>query len=391
MALLDFMKQGTQWLTDNTGMDWNTVQRDPGLAAKRLMGGEVSPYQAQPQPTQNNLLATPENIVPNPEMQNRMTYNSPQSDAEFFPDYRTVQNDTNFDYTPTIDGGYNLPIRTFEDKAENARANDSSLYGNYQDTNGYDRNRKEAQVLDYGNRVTYQNLPQTKADYQTGLEAEDKLYGDYPMLGFTEISPYRRADKPIPGGQEEFELTNAATAKNDNTAADKEVEDGIKRDLIKEQNVPSLLTSKPRPLDAAYNQFTNTTPDTATKEISWLDSLLGDDGSVVNLDQFDKTNEFNPNDGASGNSGEQGVWDTIVNFGRGIGTDEGGEVDSIDQTLVNTAPAERKDYLQLRKNTEIAIQIDALDVPDARKIELYNQKGIPVPDKYGMKGLISKK
>ena len=39
MALLDFMKQGTQWLTDNTGMDWNTVQRDPGMAAKRLMGG----------------------------------------------------------------------------------------------------------------------------------------------------------------------------------------------------------------------------------------------------------------------------------------------------------------------------------------------------------------
>ena len=41
MALLDFMKQGTQWLTDNTGMDWNTVQRDPGLAAKRLMGAPV--------------------------------------------------------------------------------------------------------------------------------------------------------------------------------------------------------------------------------------------------------------------------------------------------------------------------------------------------------------
>ena len=109
MELLDFMKQGTQWLTDNTGMDWNTVQRDPGLAAKRLMGGEVSPYQAQPQPTQNNLLATPENIVVDPSMQNRVTYNNP----EFTPDYRTVQNTTNFDYTPTIDGGYNLPIRTF--------------------------------------------------------------------------------------------------------------------------------------------------------------------------------------------------------------------------------------------------------------------------------------
>ena len=57
MALLDFMKQGTQWLTDNTGMDWNKVQSDPGLAAKRLMGAPVdlnSQYQAQP--TQANLL-----------------------------------------------------------------------------------------------------------------------------------------------------------------------------------------------------------------------------------------------------------------------------------------------------------------------------------------------
>ena len=41
MALLDFMKQGTQWLTDNTGMDWNKVQSDPGMAAKRLMGAPV--------------------------------------------------------------------------------------------------------------------------------------------------------------------------------------------------------------------------------------------------------------------------------------------------------------------------------------------------------------
>ena len=33
MALLDFMKQGTQWLTDNTGMDWNKVQSDPGISS----------------------------------------------------------------------------------------------------------------------------------------------------------------------------------------------------------------------------------------------------------------------------------------------------------------------------------------------------------------------
>ena len=102
MALLDFIKQGTQWLTDNTGMDWNKVQADPGLAAKRLMGAPVdlnSQYQAQP--TQNNLLdvvTAPEKIVVDPAMQNRVTYNNP----EFTPDYRTVQNDTNFDYEPTV-------------------------------------------------------------------------------------------------------------------------------------------------------------------------------------------------------------------------------------------------------------------------------------------------
>ena len=186
MALLDFMKQGTQWLTDNTGMDWNTVQRDPGLAAKRLMGGEVSPYQAQP--TQNNLLATPENIVVDPVMQNRMTYNSPQTDAEFFPDYKTVQNTSSLD----------------------------DLHGN---NNGWDRNRREPQVLDYSNRQTYQNLPQKKADYEAGLEAEDQLYGNYPMLGFTEIAPGLRASDTIPGGYSDLDKINAANAKNDDTAA----------------------------------------------------------------------------------------------------------------------------------------------------------------------------
>ena len=167
------------------------------------------------------------------------------------------------------------------------------------------------------------------------------------------------------------------------------------------------MISNDRPLQTAYNQFQNTSNTSTPKETSWLDSLKWSDDSngaamveyftdkrdrdsVVNLDQSYNTNELNPNDGASGSSGEQGIWDTLVNFGRGFGT-EGGAVDSIDQTLVNALPEERKDYLQLRKNTEIAIQIDALDVPDARKIELYNQKGIPVPDKYGMQGLISKK
>ena len=386
MALLDFMKQGTQWLTDNTGMDWNTVQRDPGLAAKRLMGGEVSPYQAQPQPTQNNLLATPENIVVDPSMQNRVTYNNP----EFTPDYRTVQNTTNFDYTPTIDGGYNLPIRTFEDKAENARANANSLYGNYQDTNGYDRNRKEAQVLNFDNRVTYQNLPQKKADYEAGLIAEDKLYGDYPMTGFTEIAPGLRASEQIKGGYSEVDLIN-----EDNQRKFEEEQNDIKQ---AEKDKESF----------EFNPHPNRTPDTTPKETSWLDSLMwgddsngaammeyfrngGDRKSVVDFDQSYKTNEFNPNDGSSGNSGDQGVFDTVVNFGRGIFSDEGEASDSKDPVLANTAPKDRDAYLKLRQDEQTAIQIDALDIPDARKIELYNQKGIPVPDKYGMKGLISKK
>ena len=99
MALLDFMKQGTQWLTDNTGMDWNTVQRDPGMAAKRLMGGPVDlSSQQQYQQSQNNLLdaATPNEIVAAPEMQNRMTYNTqPQ------PDMSAVNQYSDFNYIPS--------------------------------------------------------------------------------------------------------------------------------------------------------------------------------------------------------------------------------------------------------------------------------------------------
>jgi hypothetical protein len=323
------------------------------------MGAPVdlnSQYQAQP--TQDNLLGTPENIVVDPAMQNRVTYNNP----EFTPDYRTVQNDTNFDYEPTVANNY-------YNKEENARANANSLYGNYQDTNGYDRNTKQPQVLNFDNRATYQNLPQKKEDYQAGLGKE--MYQDYPMLGFTEIAPGLRASEPIKGGYSKVDLIN-----EDNQRKFEEEQNDIKQ---VEKDKESF----------EFNPFPNTTPDTATKEISWLDSLLGDDGSVVNLDQSYKTNEFNPNDGSSGNSGEQGVFDTIVNFGRGIFTPEGAASDSKDPVLANTAPKERDAYLKLRQDEQTAIQIDALDVPDARKIELYNQKGIPVPDKYMMKGLIN--
>ena len=375
MALLDFMKQGTQWLTDNTGMDWNKVQSDPGLAAKRLMGGNVSPYQPQAQQTQASLLSTPENIVVDPAMQNRVTYNNP----EFTPDYRTVQNDTNFNYEPTV-------ANNFYNAEENARANSNSLYGNYQDTNGYDRNKKEAQVLDFSNRETYQNTPQNKEQYQAGME--DGLYKNYPTLGFTEIAPGLRASEPIKGGYSQVDLLNAE----------------IQRKFEEEQN--AIAKAKQDKINQEFNPQQNTTPTTTPKETSWLDSLKwsddsngaamveyftdgGDRDSVVNFDQSYNTNVYTPNKApATGNPGDQGIFDTIVNFTRGLGTD-GEAVDSKDPVYANTAPEERDDYLKFRKDEEAAIQIDALDVPDARKIELYNQKGIPVPDKYMMKGLIN--
>ena len=147
MALLDFMKQGTQWLTDNTGMDWNKVQSDPGLAAKRLMGAPVDlSSQQQYQQSQNNLLdtATPNEIVVAPEMQNRMTYNTqPQ------PDMSAVNQYNNFDYEPT-------PLKPYY----NSEESDITRQKDYIPVSqgGYEEPTENAQVYayDYAKR---QNAP----------------------------------------------------------------------------------------------------------------------------------------------------------------------------------------------------------------------------------------
>jgi len=110
MALLDFMKQGTQWLTDNTGMDWNKVQSDPGLAAKRLMGAPVdlnSQYQAQP--TQTNLLDTSAQLVVDPAMQNRQTF-IPDA-QQIKPNMAAVNQYNDYDYEPT-------PLKPYYNKEE---------------------------------------------------------------------------------------------------------------------------------------------------------------------------------------------------------------------------------------------------------------------------------
>ena len=377
MALLDFMKQGTQWLTDNTGMDWNTVQRDPGMAAKRLMGGPVDlSSQQQYQQSQNNLLdaATPENIVVDPAMQNRVTYGQEQ----ITPDYRTVQNTTNFEYEPTVANNY-------YNAEENARANANSLYGNYQGTNGYDRNTKEAQELDYANRATYQNLPQTKEVYEAGLLEEDKLYGDYPMTGFTEIAPGLRASEPIAGGVTTDELINA--------------ENQRKFELEQE----AIAKAKQDAINLEFNPQQNMTVD------GFRPTLNGKPNDVVNFDQNDtyRTNEVNTNDGVTREFGSPFDWLTkgLPGFGK---NDEGYAVDktpydagTIAKKNVGVIPDIKniENKLELPENAKFkldeakarAAQIDALEAPDATKIQLYQEYGIPIPDKYGMKGLLTGK
>jgi len=123
MGLLDFMKQGTQWLTDNTGMDWNAVQTDPGLAAKRLMGAPVdlnSQYQAQP--TQDNLLNVETPTSNNPTWDETTGWTTPTKNQmsegimtplvedNIYPNMNQVNTETSLPPSLTI-GGYDRNIR----------------------------------------------------------------------------------------------------------------------------------------------------------------------------------------------------------------------------------------------------------------------------------------
>jgi len=133
MALLDFMKQGTQWLTDNTGMDWNKVQSDPGLAAKRLMGAPVdlsSQYQAQP--TQANLLQV----------------TTPTSDGSSWNEATGWTKDT----PNQISNGIMTPLVGDNVYPNMGQVNTETSESPSLTIGGYDRNKKEAQVLNFSNR-----------------------------------------------------------------------------------------------------------------------------------------------------------------------------------------------------------------------------------------------
>ena len=216
MALLDFMKQGTQWLTDNTGMDWNKVQSDPGLAAKRLMGGEVSPYQAQP--AQANLLdaATPNEIVVAPEMQNRMTYNTqPQPDMSAVNQY----NDFNFiptkrndfynkaesditrqkDYIPVSEGGYeeptkNAPVYAYDyANRQNAPMADSDVMGKAQDMSllnaADDTEMSQLNVEQIDTTIPVENASKNTVYEQNNLAIADAIASQAQQPDYASASP----------------------------------------------------------------------------------------------------------------------------------------------------------------------------------------------------------
>ena len=148
MALLDFMKQGTQWLTDNTGMDWNKVQADPGLAAKRLMGAPVdlnSQYQAQP--TQANLLDTSAQIVVDPAMQNRQDI-IPDA-QQIKPNMAAVNQYNDFDYEPT-------PLKPYYNKEESDITRQKGYIPVSQ--GGYAESTENAPVISY-DYATRANAP----------------------------------------------------------------------------------------------------------------------------------------------------------------------------------------------------------------------------------------
>ena len=153
MALLDFMKQGTQWLTDNTGMDWNKVQSDPGLAAKRLMGAPVdlnSQYQAQP--TQNNLLDTSAQLVVDPAMQNRQTF-IPDA-QQIKPNMAAVNQYNNFDYEPT-------PLKPYYNREESDITRQKGYIPVSQ--GGYAESTENAPVISY-DYATRANAPMANSD-----------------------------------------------------------------------------------------------------------------------------------------------------------------------------------------------------------------------------------
>ena len=203
MALLDFMKQGTQWLTDNTGMDWNKVQSDPGLAAKRLMGAPVdlnSQYQAQP--TQANLLDTSAQLVVDPAMQNRQTF-IPDA-QQIKPNMAAVNQYNNFDYEPT-------PLKPYYNREESDITRQKGYIPVSQ--GGYAESTENAPVISY-DYATRANAPMADSDVMGKAQDMSLLNAADDSTMSTDNIPNVSTGIDVDAGYKNtpFEATNLALA-----------------------------------------------------------------------------------------------------------------------------------------------------------------------------------
>ena len=222
MALLDFMKQGTQWLTDNTGMDWNKVQSDPGLAAKRLMGAPVDlNSQSQAQPTQANLLGATENIVAAPEMQNRQTFipdaqqikpnmgvvnqyrdeNYEPTDPALSRYFNQAESDITRQkkYIPTSEGGYEEPTENAKVYAydyasrQNAPMYDSDVMGKAQDMSllnaADDTQMSQLNVDQVDTTIPFENASKNTVYEQNNLAIADAIASQAQQPDYASASP----------------------------------------------------------------------------------------------------------------------------------------------------------------------------------------------------------
>jgi len=203
MGLLDFMKQGTQWLTDKTGMDWNKVQSDPGMAAKRLMGAPVdlnSQYQAQP--TQNNLLDTSAQLEVDPAMQNRQTF-IPDA-QQIKPNMAAVNQYNDFDYEPTV------PKRVF-----NKEESDITRQKGYIPVSqgGYAESTENAPVISY-DYATRANAPMADSDVMGKAQDMSLLNAADDSTMSTDNIPNVSTGIDVDAGYKNtpFEATNLALA-----------------------------------------------------------------------------------------------------------------------------------------------------------------------------------
>ena len=404
MALLDFMKQGTQWLTDNTGMDWNKVQSDPGLAAKRLMGGPVdlssqqgtgfnffggnnasqnaqeplprmdvtgtvggpsmTPYQGQE--------VGPSHLgVTNIDRTNNYSAELPGGGSfnQYQGIYDEIWNPETLSYDPAVRGArkniYSNPEATYTaEQMPNSMQSDGSVAKvdmnslNKQSVPAYDTNSNVVwdEELQRYVPVTENNAVQQPTSYNpdaninTGMYPTNLLGTGNELVGPTQLN----------GG--------GATVADNNAEAEAAA---LKK--IREDDIAATSAAE------AYPEYIDRSGM----------SGVGD-GSEVNLDQFYKTKDVvGPNAGGfTDYPGEIGNWFNNLFNSSGTGTEDrtfaGGE-----EVKVDYDPNNQSDY-NLKKEREIVNQIMSKDVTDEEKRQLFESAGIN-PYEYLKEGLISKK